>query len=91
MLIVSPKKGFRFQYASWALSLFLGMGTVSPTLAEPGRLGLFEGHVDVGKVEQPGSAEFLAPQQEYRLTAAGENVWGTADAFHFAWRKVSGI
>jgi Tol biopolymer transport system component len=51
---------------------------------------LFEGHADVGKVKPPGSVEFVPARQEYRMTAAGANVWGTEDAFHFAWRKVTG-
>ncbi|MBK5294576.1 MAG: hypothetical protein JJE04_23210, partial [Acidobacteriia bacterium] len=24
------------------------------------------------------------------VTASGENIWGTADAFQFVWKKVSG-
>jgi tricorn protease-like protein len=27
---------------------------------------------------------------EYRLTGSGENMWGAKDAFHFAWRRLSG-
>src|SRR5579871_910849 len=50
----------------------------------------FEGHADVGTVKHAGSLTFDADRREYRLTAAGANVWGTEDAFHFAFRKATG-
>ncbi|MFP5230164.1 MAG: TolB family protein [Acidobacteriota bacterium] len=53
-------------------------------------LGLFEGQTDVGSVTPPGSASYDSASQNYTLTAAGANLWGTADAFHFLWKKVSG-
>jgi len=56
-------------------------------IAQP---GIFEGHGDVGTVLHPGSVEYDAAQKTYRITASGENIWGTADAFHFVWKKVSG-
>ena len=56
-------------------------------MAQP---GIFEGHGDVGTVLHPGTVEYDAVQQTYRITASGENLWGTADAFHFVWKKVSG-
>jgi hypothetical protein len=56
-------------------------------IAQP---GIFEGHGDVGTVLHPGSVEYDAAQKSYRITASGENIWGTADALHFVWKKVSG-
>jgi hypothetical protein len=53
-------------------------------------LGIFEGQSDVGTVLHPGSASFDASKGSYSLTASGENVWGTADAFYFVWKKFSG-
>jgi hypothetical protein len=41
-------------------------------------------------VLHPGSASFDASRGSYSLTASGENVWGTADAFYFVWKKFSG-
>src|ERR1019366_6454710 len=52
--------------------------------------GVFEGHGDVGAVLHPGSVDYDAARKTYRITASGENIWGTADAFHFVWFKVSG-
>ena len=61
---------------------------LSPAMiAQP---GIFEGHGDVGTVLHPGSVEYDAAQKTYRITASGENIWGTADAFQFVWKKVSG-
>ena len=56
-------------------------------IAQP---GIFEGHGDVGTVLHPGSVQYDAAQKTYRITASGENIWGTADAFQFVWKKVSG-
>ncbi len=53
-------------------------------------LGLFEGHGDVGEVEVPGSMVHDCATDEYRITASGHNIWDSVDAFHFAWRQVTG-
>jgi hypothetical protein len=61
--------------------------TISPAvLAQP---GVFEGHGDVGTVLHPGSVEYDAARKTYRIAASGEDIWGTTDAFHFVWKKVS--
>ncbi len=61
---------------------------LSPAIvAQP---GIFEGHGDVGAVLHRGSVEYDAAQKTYRITASGENIWGTADAFQFVWKEVSG-
>jgi len=65
--------------------------------ANPGRaqnasapLGIFEGHADVGAVLHPGSVEYDAAKRIYTMSGSGENMWSVADAFQFAWKKVSG-
>ena len=50
----------------------------------------FEGHEDVGTVLHPGGFEYDAGAGAYTIAGSGENVWATADAFHFVWKKVSG-
>jgi hypothetical protein len=61
---------------------------LSPAIvAQP---GIFEGHGDVGAVLRPGSVEYDSVRKTYRVTASGENIWGTADGFQFVWKKVSG-
>ena len=52
-------------------------------------LGPFESATDVGVTPQKGKVEFDGAR-EYKVTGSGANVWGTADAFHYAWKKVSG-
>src|ERR1035437_1569759 len=53
-------------------------------------LGQFESSSDVAVTPQKGKAEFDAASGEYRVTGGGANIWGTADAFQFAWKKMSG-
>jgi hypothetical protein len=52
-------------------------------------LGLFEGQSDVGKVSQPGSAEYDSGAGTYTISGSGENMWSSKDDFHFVWKKVS--
>jgi hypothetical protein len=53
----------------------------------PRAVGDFEDHADVGTVTPPGTASYDPAKKEYRVTAAGENIWGKADAFHFVYSK----
>jgi TolB protein len=52
--------------------------------------GLFEAHADVGQVLHAGRLEFDASRQSYVVSGSGENMWFATDAFHFAWKQVSG-
>jgi hypothetical protein len=56
----------------------------------PAAVGIFEGHGDVGTVEQQGSVFYEAAAGSYTVTGSGEDMWSTSDAFHFAWKRVSG-
>jgi TolB protein len=53
-------------------------------------VGIFENHIDVGTVLHAGSVVFDSAKQMYTLTGSGENMWSSADAFQFAWKKISG-
>jgi TolB protein len=53
-------------------------------------IGVFETHSDVGTVLHAGSVEYDAAKQSYTIAGSGENMWLGTDAFHFAWKKVSG-
>jgi hypothetical protein len=53
-------------------------------------LGQFESSADVGVTPQKGKVEFDAASGEYRVTGGGANIWAAADAFQFAWKKMSG-
>lgn len=67
------------------LLLFL---TTTPLLAQ--KLGIFDGHGDVGVVKKPGSARYDAKTQTYTLTGAGYNIWFDHDEFQFAWKRMTG-
>jgi TolB protein len=54
------------------------------------QVGIFENHQGIGKVLHAGSAEFDASKKTYTVSGSGENMWFTADAFQFAWKRVSG-
>jgi regulation of enolase protein 1 (concanavalin A-like superfamily) len=47
-------------------------------------------HQDVGSVGKSGDATYDGAAQVYSVKGAGADIWGTADAFHFAWRPMSG-
>src|SRR4051812_30778588 len=52
------------------------------------KLGIFESSGDVGTVLHPGSAAFDPGTNAYTVAGSGENMWFTADAFHFVWQRV---
>lgn len=62
----------------------------SRNAASADRIGIFEDHTDVGVTLKSGGAAYDAKRHEYTVTGGGENMWGTADAFHFVWKRVSG-
>ncbi|HEY4905308.1 MAG TPA: hypothetical protein VIH89_17660 [Candidatus Sulfotelmatobacter sp.] len=44
----------------------------------------------MGTVLHPGSVDYDAAKGTYSITGSGENMWFKADAFQFAWKKMSG-
>jgi len=54
------------------------------------KLGEFDGHADVGSPKIAGSAAFNPVLQEYSIAAAGTNMWGQRDEFHFIWKRMTG-
>ncbi len=73
------------------LAGLLSYGAFSQHFASPAdAVGIFQNHADVGTVLHAGTADFDPAKKSYTLTASGENVWSTSDAFQFAWQKVSG-
>ncbi len=55
-----------------------------------GQVAVFDSSGDVGVTPLKGKTEFDSSTGEYRITGGGANMWETADAFQFAWKKVSG-
>jgi Tol biopolymer transport system component len=63
---------------------------IAPCSRAQNSVGIFESHSDVGSVLHPGSTVFDSAKNTYTVRGSGENMWATADAFQFAWKKVSG-
>lgn len=53
-------------------------------------LGMFETQGDVGMPGIKGRSVYDAKTQEYELTGAGANMWGTEDQFHFLYKQIKG-
>ena len=51
---------------------------------------IFDGNLDIGRCSIRGSVEYDPAAQQYTLAGSGENIWFSADQFHFAWKKLSG-
>jgi TolB protein len=62
----------------------------SSTSSNDHGIGLFDSQSDVGALRQPGVGVFDESSHTYTISSCGENMWLTADAFHFVWKKVSG-
>lgn len=69
-------------------ALILALTCASICTAAPP--GIFEGAGDVGVTPKAGSTENLEAANSYRVTGGGANIWGAADTFQFAWRRISG-
>ncbi|CAN5480696.1 SMP-30/gluconolactonase/LRE family protein [soil metagenome] len=54
------------------------------------KIGLFDGHGDVGAVLKPGSASYNPKTRTYELSGSGYNVWFDHDEFHFLWKRLKG-
>lgn len=68
-----------------AILLISGAG-----LAQTNELGIFTNQSGVGQTPAGVAAHYDPVKGEYRITGGGANVWGTADAFYFVWKKASG-
>jgi TolB protein len=73
---------------SFLFLICLAFAAVPGKSDEPGKF--FEGGQDVGTVLHPGSMKYDAASRTYTISASGENMWFTKDAFYFAWKKASG-
>ena len=80
--------GTRVLAAGLVASSIVGGAVLLP--AQSTAVGDFEASADVGPPRLPGSATYNAVSQEYRLSAAGVNMWGPRDEFHFAWKRIKG-
>ena len=73
-----------------ALFCTLSVRTADCQAAASATLGQFEEQGDIGATPHPGTASFQTNTGSYTISGSGENMWATADAFHFVWKKGSG-
>lgn len=71
-------------------TIFCASSFAASALSAVAQVGIFENASDVGFTPKTGKAEFNAGAGEYNVTGGGANVWGTADAFHYVWKKMEG-
>jgi hypothetical protein len=67
-----------------------GARSLGPSADSGAKVGIFERQGDVGLVQTAGTARFDEGSKTYTVTASGENMWSTKDAFHFLWTTVTG-
>jgi hypothetical protein len=70
-----------------AFALAAGIAVAQQSVSGP--RGIFTGSSDVGKT-RVGSTVYEPAGNVYRVTGGGADMWGDADAFHFAWVRLSG-
>lgn len=86
------------QFGVLALALSAGSTGYTQNQATPvpaaftvgGQVGLFEHHADIGITPAAGNAVFDDAKKTYTITGGGNNMWAKVDAFHFAWKQLSG-
>jgi TolB protein len=60
-------------------------------LESRGEIGIFEGHGNIGPATVGGAGfQYIDSLKSYKISGTGSNMWFSADAFHFVWKKVSG-
>jgi TolB protein len=72
------------------LTLVMLSGAIVFLDAQSAPLGDFDGHADIGAPKIAGSAAYNPVSQEYTIAAAGTNMWGQRDEFHFVWKRMTG-
>ena len=64
-------------------------GMVAAAQSLSGQNGVFAGSTDIGKTLK-GSTIYDAASASYSVTGGGADMWGSEDAFHMSWVKISG-
>jgi TolB protein len=54
------------------------------------KVGIFDGHGDIGTNVKPGVATYIPATGQYIISGAGYNIWADHDEFHFVWKKMKG-
>lgn len=72
------------------LAIVMSLGIVHDSAGAQGRVGVFDGQTDIGRVRRVGGALYDPARQGYRVAGSGENMWGDHDEFHFVWKRMTG-
>ena len=70
--------------------IFLSLSLFSSSISAQQKVGMFDGHGDIGKNVKPGAATYIPQSDQYVISGAGENVWADHDEFHYVWKKMKG-
>ena len=63
---------------------------ISFSVSSQQKVGIFDGHGDIGTNVKPGSATYIPETGQYVISGAGYNIWADHDEFHFVWKKMKG-
>ncbi len=58
--------------------------------AQDGAVGIFAKSQDIGQCEMLGIAKYDEKTKTYTVSGGGANMWAATDAFHFAYKEMSG-
>jgi hypothetical protein len=72
------------------IAVVVTVASAVAVLAQSKELGIFSNQGSVGQTPAGCTVHYDPASGEYRITGGGANVWGTADAFYFVWKKASG-
>lgn len=67
---------------------FFVLGQNTAYLIPSAPIGEFESHHDIGAVGAAGEASF--ENGEYEVRGSGADIWGSADEFHYVYKRVTG-
>jgi hypothetical protein len=67
--------------------LLASFAIVAVAQAPTPNLGIFSGSNDIGSTK-PGSTTYDSSTGNYTVVGGGQDLWGTADDFHFVWVKL---
>ncbi|MEP6950508.1 MAG: biopolymer transporter TolR [Ginsengibacter sp.] len=72
------------------LALTFILFLISFSASSQQKVGIFDGHGDVGTNVKPGSATYIPETGQYVISGAGYNIWADHDEFQFVWKKMKG-
>ena len=76
---------------NWLPIIILMMSQIQTPAQYGGpKIGFFHSFNDVGSPAIPGAVLYSEPQQTYKLSGSGQNIWFGEDDFAYLWKKMEG-